>query len=182
MSIKKVYAETNIMSLHVLEYFNSSSKHSNRLHITCRLRRAKTTKYGFSLRTYIKIYDYIGNPDNLRKLRSSINDIGQIDVDGNLFYLLIGKIKEQVTFLESLSSNVTSLDIPDLEQRVDLALKITEQRKKIRNLSPEELIQIGEWADQLNELNSSSIPANRQRKQVSIAEKIKGYLKSGNIT
>jgi Mg-chelatase subunit ChlI len=69
-----------------------------------------------------------------------------------------------------------------LEQRVDLALKITEQRKKIRNLSPEELIQIGEWADQLNELNSSSIPANRQRKQVSIAEKIKGYLKSGNIT
>jgi hypothetical protein len=146
------------------------------------LRRAKTTKYGFSLRTYIKIYDYIGNPDNLRKLRSSINDIGQIGTNGNLFYLLISKMKEQAMFLYFLDLNVTSLDIPNLEQRIDLVLKIIEQRKKIRNLSPEELIQIGEWADQLNELNSSSIPATRQRKQVSVAEKIKGYLKSGNIT
>jgi hypothetical protein len=188
MSIEKVYAETNIMSPHVLEYFNnSSSKYSSRLHITCRLTKAKNAKYGFSFRSYIKVYDSIGDSDNLKKLRSSISNIGntlnltKIKSEGNLCYLHIGKKEEQTDFLEFLNLNVSSLLVPNLKQRICLALKILNQ-KKIRNLSPEEYIQMGEWADKLNILDSISTPTTRRRKQISIAEKMKGYFKNENTT
>jgi hypothetical protein len=174
MSIEKVYAETNIMSPHVLVYFNSS-----RLKFFCDVEIDKNAKYGFSFRPYIKIYDSIENPDNLKRLRSSINDIGQVKSKGNSYYLLIEKKEEQVAFLKILNFNVSSLLVPNLKQRINLVLKILKQ-KKIKNLSPEEYIQMGEWADQLHILDLISTPTTRRGKQISIAEKTKKYFKCEN--
>jgi hypothetical protein len=139
----------------------------------------KNAKDGFSFRPCIKIYDSIGNPDNkLKRLRSSINNIGQVKSKSNSYYLLIEKEEEQVELLNLLNFNVSSLLVPNLKQRINLVLKIL-KRKKIKNLSPEEYIQMGEWADKLNILDLISIPIARQRKQI-IAERTKNYFKSEN--